>query len=309
MNHSITSVDLSNFKNASATIQEDFSRTIGDSLSITGFIAVEGHGLDLDRIQNTYQLAQEIFTLPLSEKTKHVKSTMTGMPRGFAVFSPEADPSEFLAEYKEAWHFGPDISEKYPVQNLLNATNSWPLKDEAGKELLSNLYSSMHETALTILDACSLYIGKPVHYFREMAQGDSLFRMLKYPAIPESYRGPRVRTKAHEDLGMLTVMCEPTADGLEFLGPDGTWNRISDLKGKFLINVGEMLADMTNDLFHSPIHRVVGPDQRNENRFSLIAFIMAKNETFMGHLHHSKKIHSLSVKEYLALKIPQLPSY
>jgi isopenicillin N synthase-like dioxygenase len=47
--------------------------------------------------------------------------------------------------------------------------------------------------------------------------------------------------------------------GLEILGPDGEWHGVVPLPGAYLVNLGDLLAEWTNDRWRSTLHRVAPP--------------------------------------------------
>ena len=47
--------------------------------------------------------------------------------------------------------------------------------------------------------------------------------------------------------------------GLEIVAPDGDWTPVVPEEGLFLVNLGDLLAEWTNDRWRSTLHRVVPP--------------------------------------------------
>ncbi len=50
-----------------------------------------------------------------------------------------------------------------------------------------------------------------------------------------------------------------SAEGLQVLRRDGAWIPITALPDQIIVNVGDMLARLTNDTLKSTVHRVVNP--------------------------------------------------
>lgn len=46
---------------------------------------------------------------------------------------------------------------------------------------------------------------------------------------------------------------------MEILTPDGAWTPVPPIPGAFVINIGDLMAQWTNDRWISTLHRVVNP--------------------------------------------------
>ena len=77
---------------------------------------------------------------------------------------------------------------------------------------------------------------------------------------------------AHTDYGIVTVLYGDRVPGLEIVGPDGEWTPVVPEQGLFLINLGDLLAQWTNDRWRSTVHRVVPPEGDGPARRRSAAF-------------------------------------
>jgi isopenicillin N synthase-like dioxygenase len=69
----------------------------------------------------------------------------------------------------------------------------------------------------------------------------------------------RVRASAHEDINLITLLVGSEEPGLEIRARGGDWIAVTRLPGTIVVNVGDMLQRLTNDLLPSTTHRVVNP--------------------------------------------------
>ena len=71
----------------------------------------------------------------------------------------------------------------------------------------------------------------------------------------------QLRAGAHSDYGSLTILLPQTGSGgLQILSPSGRWVDVPPVPGAFIINIGDLMAQWTNDRWVSTLHRVINPD-------------------------------------------------
>ena len=61
----------------------------------------------------------------------------------------------------------------------------------------------------------------------------------------------------HKDYGFLTILAQDANGGLEVRSPDDELVPVPPRTDAFVINVGDMLSEITGGRFCSPLHRVV----------------------------------------------------
>jgi isopenicillin N synthase-like dioxygenase len=84
-----------------------------------------------------------------------------------------------------------------------------------------------------------------------------------------------VRAAEHEDINLITLLCEGTASGLELLTRDGEWIPVDTLRGRIVVDSGDMLSRVTNNVIPATTHRVVNPKTQEEDttRYSMPFFV------------------------------------
>lgn len=108
--------------------------------------------------------------------------------------------------------------------------------------------------------------------------GNSILRALHYPGLtPEQIAQMEpgaMRAAPHEDAGLITLLWGASSGGLEILS-QGEWIPVSPQNQALVVNVGDMLSRLTNDVFPSTTHRVVNPpaSKLSEPRYSLPFFM------------------------------------
>ena len=115
-------------------------------------------------------------------------------------------------------------------------------------------------------------LSLPASYFSPMIDRHvSALRCLDYPELAEPPASGQMRAGAHTDYGTLTILrTAPGSTGLQALSADGVWTAVDAADGGFVVNIGDSLAQWTNDRWRSTMHRVVEPptaDRRTSMAF------------------------------------------
>lgn len=254
-----------------------FVAQLGKALEDTGFFAVTHHGVEPSLIQAAYQVAQAFFTLPEDVKRQYDTSVLHGQ-RGFTVFGREHAKDHPVSDLKEFWHVG---RERSPDQTLAAGylANASPVEVPEFAAVMNQLYAQLDACATQLLQACALYLGKPENLLSDMTQdSNTILRILHYPPIAPEVHPVSLRAAPHEDINLITLLCEATDDGLELLQRDGTWRSIRALPGQIIVDSGDMLQQLTNGLLKSTTHRVINPADSRTRRFSMPFFVHPRAE-------------------------------
>ena len=255
-------VDLQDFLSNSPQRQQSFVSAMGSALEDVGFFAVINHGVDSALIQSAYRVAQAFFELPETVKQLYEKPELHGQ-RGFTSFGREHAKDHPVPDLKEFWHVG---ASKLPNLEVEEVPQFAPI--------LNDLHAQLAACAARLLEACALYLGEPQSFLREMTiDGDTILRVIHYPPVAIGANPASLRSAPHEDINLITLLCEATADGLELRQRDGVWRPIHALEGQIIVDSGDMLQQLTNGLLKSTTHRVVNPDSDRTRRFSMPYFV------------------------------------
>ena len=277
MDQTIPVVDLDAFTSGDRPARDRFVKELGDALVDTGFFALVHHGVDHALVKRAYEIAERFFLLPEATKRRYEDPAVKGQ-RGYSSFGREHAKDHPAPDLKEFWHVGRDL----PVGHRLERAyprNVWVEELPEFRPTFQELYRQLDACGAKLLEACALYVGEPEGRMRDMAEdGDTILRVLHYPPVPEDAHPQSIRAAAHEDINLITLLCESTAAGLELLQRDGTWRPIHSLAGQIIVDAGDMLQWLSNGLFKSTTHRVVNPGNSRERRFSMPFFVHPRHE-------------------------------
>ncbi|HEX4495528.1 MAG TPA: 2-oxoglutarate and iron-dependent oxygenase domain-containing protein [Thermoanaerobaculia bacterium] len=267
----IPTVDLSDSTSRGAAARSRLIETVGGGLCELGFLNVEGHGIDPALIRETYALWQGFFALP--EKVKRRYAGVEGGARGYTPFGVEHAKDHPLPDLKEFWHVGQEPPAGHPYLQEYPA-NVWPAEIPEIQEPTLRLYRGLERIAEDLLRALAEYFDLPRETFASMMTvGNSILRVLHYPPVqPE--QAPAVRAAAHEDINLITLLCEATDSGLEILTREGDWLPVEAGPGQIVVDAGDMLSRFTNEVVPATTHRVVNPAaSAARDRYSMPFFV------------------------------------
>jgi isopenicillin N synthase-like dioxygenase len=84
-----------------------------------------------------------------------------------------------------------------------------------------------------------------------------VLRLLHYPPVPLDADPDATRAAAHEDINLLTLLPAPRGAGLEILDRGRGWLSLQTGEYDLIVDSGDMLARMTNDVIPATTPRVV----------------------------------------------------
>jgi isopenicillin N synthase-like dioxygenase len=270
----IPSVDLRDFLSEDPARKQKFVNEIGKAYEEIGFVALKGHFLDDNLVENLYSEVRNFFSLPVKTKEKYEIPGIGGQ-RGYVSFGKEHAKGRSAGDLKEFWHFGQyvDSNSKYANEYPENVTVSeLPNFNSTGKEA----YQMLEKTGIYALRALALFIGLDEFYFDAyISEGNSILRPIHYPPITDEPKDGAVRAAAHGDINLITLLMGAQGKGLQVQNHDGQWIDAMAQPDELMINVGDMLSRHTNNRLKSTIHQVVNPPRElwGTSRYSIPFFM------------------------------------
>lgn len=271
----VSTLDIRLFTHGNKKDNQHFVQQLGAGLREYGFVIIEGHGVSNQLVQSCYSHAKDFFALPDATKQTYLVPQNAGQ-RGYTQMKQEHAKDSSHPDIKEFWHVGreqftrTEFSQRYPK-------NVWPTEHVPNfKKDFVELYAQLETMASTLLQATSLYLQLPKNTLADMIiDGNSIIRALHYPPLSDSeFKSGAVRAAAHEDINFITILCEATESGLELLTHDGTWLSVESGPGQMVVDSGDMLSRICNNVIPSTTHRVVNPlTGSNVARYSMPFFV------------------------------------
>lgn len=265
-------LSLREFSHGTPAQRAAFVQGLGDALVDIGFFALTDHGLTDQQIAQAYAQTKALFDLPLAIRQHYEIAELRGQ-RGYTSFGREHAKDSDAPDLKEFWHVGRDRA-GLTHPGAVPYDNLWPSEIPQFRSVLSQLFAGLDSCAHQLLTAAAEYMGESPDFLTAMADsGDTVLRLIHYPPVPADRHVASVRAAAHEDINLITLLCEATSGGLELLQRDGSWRPVHALHGQIVVDSGDMLQALTNGWFKATTHRVVNPDDSRDQRFSMPFFV------------------------------------
>jgi len=257
-----------------------------------GFFRIPLDSIDRGIADRAWEQAAAFFLLPTEEKTA-IAFPEPGYPYGYSPFRFETlarstGDTVGPPDLKESLSVGPDClasaveagnGETVAGDDLAGAAwirspSLWPEQLPGLRPAWEAYFQALSEVAGELLSVMALALGLPADYFEAMIDRPiTSMRAINYPELPQSQPQGALRAGAHSDYGTLTILRTDDIAGLEIQQPDGSWTDVSNDPDTFVVNLGDSIAQWTNDRWQSTVHRVALTS--TEQRQSFAFFHMA----------------------------------
>ncbi len=235
-----------------------------------GFFSITGHCIDFELIDAMLAQTDAFFELDEQEKQRY-KSPTPGINRGFAARETEAlalslgvqTPPDLFEAFNIGSEQGPTRTPTgHPIPQDIFAPNIWPERPVGFRTAVSAYFAAAGDQARQLLEIFAVALDEERDFFTAYtSHSTDTMRINHYSRTqgqPEPLEGQQ-RMGAHTDYGMVTVLYADSVPGLEIVGPDGQWHGFTPPPGSLLVNLGDLMAEWTNDRWKSSLHRVVPP--------------------------------------------------
>ena len=283
---SVPTIDLSPYLGGTPEGKAKVAAEVGRACADLGFLSIVGHGVPNALIEQCYEVSKAFFDQPLAEKMKCDRPRPDWV-RGYSMVGGEGlsysldDPAP--PDLKESLSIGPvdvPVNDPYFSEDKAGphfAPNLWPAAPAELQPVWIEYFKAMQTLSAQLMRIFALALDLPEHFFDDKIDKHiSMFRVLNYPDQPEPPLPGQLRAGAHSDYGSLTIVRQEDAPGgLEVRTHDGEWVGVKPVPGGFVVNIGDLMMQWTNDRWRSTMHRVVNPPRDlalGSRRISLVFF-------------------------------------
>ncbi len=276
-------IDIEPFLRGGAADKKRTAAALDDACRAFGWLVIAGHGVPDALVREMHAVSRAYFSLPHWEKMKH------RMPADrYRGFTPPGTESlaysldeERPPDLKEAYSMGP-VDSAYDEYHYgaagarYFAPNIWPDRPSDMPRVWEAYYREMTRLSADVMRIFAVALDMPEDFFApKIDEHITNFSAIYYPSQPDAPEPEQLRGGAHTDYGSLTLVhCDTAVGGLQIQTEDGAWEDVPWFPDSFSVNLGDLMAEWTNDRWRSTMHRIANPprDKAHLDRLSLIFF-------------------------------------
>jgi isopenicillin N synthase-like dioxygenase len=295
--------------------RDEVARKVDNACKEWGFLIISGHRMDPNLMRAVADVSRTFFDLPVVEKLRYDASGRGG--RGYYRMQSKA----FERTYGKADAPG-DLRESFSFR-LREGTDSpespWPEQPMDMQRIWLGYLAACDQLAAKLMHICARALGLPDNWFDDKIDTPSTSMTAQhYPKLAVPPNPGEIRGGAHTDFGTLTLLlAEDKPGGLQVMGTDGDWYDLKPISGAYIVNLGEMMAQWTNDRWRSTLHRVVNPPLESgeaSRRLSIVYFHHPNHDALIECIpsctdaQHPSKYSPIIAGDHLRRKLQQVDS-
>ena len=232
----LSAVDLADDRRAQA---------VTDSLVNSGFAVLVNHPIPLEELATLYRSWDEFFVSGNPEDYYPDVDTQTGYFSPHQAETAKGAEAQDLKEYFQYTEGG-----VLPPELETLTLNYYRRLFELGQQILNWVQENTSHKLWSSLE-------QPLHTY--LSSPHSMLRILRYPPLRGDEPEGAIRAGAHEDINFITLLPAASQSGLEIRPRGEDWQAVEAPGGAIIINIGDMLQELTNGTLPSTTHRVINP--------------------------------------------------
>ncbi|KAF2090424.1 citrinin biosynthesis oxygenase CtnA [Saccharata proteae CBS 121410] len=270
------------------------------AVTTSGFFQLVGHGISSQLRKAVFAGSKAFFNIPFNEKQK----VKRGFNRGYETLGAQALQYGTLPDMKEGFYIGEDTPEESGQHRRFMEPNVWPSEDLLSYSVFKfpmneyyNKVQALSATVMSILARALPYTHDVLDHFSRDPVMASM-RLLHYP--PQSTTDQnQLGAGAHTDFGVITLLLTDGSPGLQVLNnASGEWVPVPPNADAYVVNMGDMMDQITGGHFKSNTHRVINTG--NTHRYSIPYFFDGNLDTRLTRLDGKNQGPVLTVEEHMA---------
>jgi len=243
----------------------NFAQELGDALREIGFAILSGHGVDPALYDEAETNIEEMFTrLSMDEKMRYRAQRFGSVNQGYF---PIKETSNMHPDLVEGWVF---------CRRAFEGGDFWPLVEY--RAFFEQIVKAHEALILPVMQSLLRYLGCDAHLYDAKLTGTNFgLRLNYYPPMSDADDASgAARLLGHEDVDLFTFLPAPSAEGLQILNRRNMkWIRVAAPRGTIILNTGDYMQRISNDIFPSTTHRVGTPRDPQQRRAARVSLPMA----------------------------------
>ncbi|MFT5141036.1 MAG: isopenicillin N synthase-like dioxygenase [Rhodothermales bacterium] len=255
--YEIPSCDMSIFFDGGEEGKTRFSQSLGQALEGIGFAILTGHRIDPSLYLNAGSRVIDFFEQTTTEQRLPYTAQRHGsVNQGYF---PIKQTTIIHPDLVEGWVFCRRAFDVDPERKFTES-EFWPRSGDEPE--FRKLVQAQEELILPVMQSMLRYLGCDPHSYDDKLSATNFgFRLNYYPPLDQSqHTSGAGRMLGHEDVDLFTFLPAPEVEGLQVLNRKNMkWIRLNAPPGSIILNTGDYMQRISNDIFPSTTHRVSPP--------------------------------------------------
>lgn len=257
--YEIATLDVARFLRGDAADKARFAADFAAALQEIGFAVLTGHGVDPALYSETHDTILDLFTATALEEKMRFRAKRHGsVSQGYF---PIEETSDIYPDLVEGWVW---CRRAFAIPQERSGPfrpgDFWP---RAAYERSFRRLALAHEALFKpVMQAILQGIGCDPHLYDDRLTNTNFGLRANYypPMSPAQDRSGAGRLLGHEDVDLFTILPATRMAGLQVWNHRSSkWVRLKAPPGAIIINTGDYLQRISNDLLPSTTHRVGKP--------------------------------------------------
>jgi isopenicillin N synthase-like dioxygenase len=267
-------IDISGLSSASPVDRHAVASELRRACLDKGFFYVKNHGISEELVARVFSEAEKFFALPEQQKLA-VDKALSKANRGYEPLKGQTLEPGAPPDLKEGFYIGPEHAiddERVQAGKFNHGPNQWPVALPGFHDTMTEYFGTLLGLGERLMRGIAMSLDLPEDSFRQFcAEPMATLRLLHYPPQRPDHGTDQRGAGAHTDFGGLTLLRQDDIGGLQVWDQQSQgWIHASPVPGTFIVNLGDMIARWTNDLYRSTLHRVINSSGRE--RYSVPFF-------------------------------------
>ncbi len=283
--HEIPVIDFAPMLGTDPAAKAGVAAALREAATQVGFFYIKNHGVPERVIRALFEAGPAFFALPLEEKMKtHVKLSTNNS--GYTPMLEENVNPAAKGDFHEAYDMAAELDADDPALisgQGLYGVNIWPENMPEFRQAMLDYHFAVLDLGRKLFGAFALALGQEEDFFAPfVTKPTRAQRIVYYPSQEGAIDEEMIGIGAHSDYECFTILAQHEVPALQVLNTAGEWISAPPIPGTFVVNIGDMMARWSNDLFASTVHRAINTTGRA--RYSIPFFLGIKYDTVIDAL-------------------------
>lgn len=240
-----------------------------------GFFYLTGHSFSSAELKQILQTGMQFFELPLATKMT-IAANSNPYKLGYIQtggLTPDANANS-RPDLKERLFLSRELGPgETPVSGSNAGYSQWLAPNAVpGFEPVMRSFTARCVTIARALNkAFAMSLGLPEQVLESLHDHMQCSHALNYYPSNPVLDDPSWGFTPHTDYGSFTLLLQDENGGLQAMNAAERWIEVPPIDGTFVVNLGDLMARATNDVYISTLHRVL--NRSTSARLSMAFFV------------------------------------